>query len=281
MSLDTAQRMLDAIAANGGQVGNGDPFIAAAGLVDDDVWDLRFTARVRLDPLAEGHVIGVLLPLRLETRYRRPDGRRRPVAAARPRPPRPGRAGRRAAAGERPRGRAGRGVLDPRRRRPDDRGRRRGVRARWPPRSAGRARHTCCAASPSSPTATASSPMASSRRPRIAAASTASRCPTRCSCGAIGAPACRSSAALTPDRGAIAEQANLGDRHGRPAARPGSRAVVDVLRRRRARRPGHGGRAAGRPAARRARRHRPLRPRPPRRCSRRTRATASSASSPR
>ena len=72
MSAETAQRMLDVIAANGGRVGDGQAFVDAAGLTDDDVFDLDHTARVRLDPLVDGHVLGVLLPMRLETRYRRP-----------------------------------------------------------------------------------------------------------------------------------------------------------------------------------------------------------------
>lgn len=74
MSPETAHRMLDAVAGNNGEVGDGDTFVAAAGLVDDDVWDLNHTARTRLDPLVAGHVIGVLLPMRLETRYRPPAG---------------------------------------------------------------------------------------------------------------------------------------------------------------------------------------------------------------
>ena len=73
MSPATAQRMLDVIAANGGRVGDGQTFVGAADLADDDVFDLDQTARVRLDPLADGHSVGVLLPMRLETRYRRPE----------------------------------------------------------------------------------------------------------------------------------------------------------------------------------------------------------------
>ena len=72
MTPDTAQRIIDAISANGGKVGSGDPFVAAAALTDDDVFDLEHTAVRNLDPLPDGHVIGVLLPMRLETRYRRP-----------------------------------------------------------------------------------------------------------------------------------------------------------------------------------------------------------------
>ncbi|RYV49807.1 hypothetical protein, partial [Pengzhenrongella frigida] len=72
MALATARRMLDVIVANGGLVGDGQRFVDAAKLADDDVFDLNQTARVRLDPLADGHLIGVLLPMRLETRYRRP-----------------------------------------------------------------------------------------------------------------------------------------------------------------------------------------------------------------
>ena len=69
MTPETAQRIVDVIAANGGRVGDGDTFVHAAGLSDDDVFDLDHTARTRLDPLVDGHVIGVLLPMRLETRY--------------------------------------------------------------------------------------------------------------------------------------------------------------------------------------------------------------------
>lgn len=73
MTLETAQRMLEVIAANGARVGDGQVFVANAALADDDVFDLDQTARVRLDPLVDGHSIGVLLPMRLETRYRRPE----------------------------------------------------------------------------------------------------------------------------------------------------------------------------------------------------------------
>ncbi len=69
MTPETAQRIVDVVAANGGRVGDGDTFVHAAGLSDDDVFDLDHTARTRLDPLVDGHVIGVLLPMRLETRY--------------------------------------------------------------------------------------------------------------------------------------------------------------------------------------------------------------------
>ena len=69
MTLATAQRMLDVITAAGGRVGDGQIFVDTAALSDDDVFDLDHTARTRLDPLADGHVIGVLLPMRLETRY--------------------------------------------------------------------------------------------------------------------------------------------------------------------------------------------------------------------
>ncbi|HEY8718644.1 hypothetical protein [Pengzhenrongella sp.] len=72
MTLATAQRILDVIAANGGHVGDGQTFVQNAALADDDVFDLDQTARLRLDPLVDGHLIGVLLPMRLETRYRRP-----------------------------------------------------------------------------------------------------------------------------------------------------------------------------------------------------------------
>ncbi|WP_407345510.1 hypothetical protein [Pengzhenrongella phosphoraccumulans] len=73
LTLATAQRMLDVIAANGGRVGDGQTFVEAAALADDDVFDLDQTGRVRLDPLAADHLVGVLLPMRLETRYRRPE----------------------------------------------------------------------------------------------------------------------------------------------------------------------------------------------------------------
>lgn len=72
MTLETAQRMLDVIAANGGRVGDGQTFVEDAALADEDVFDLDQTARLRLDPLVDGHSIAVLLPMRLETRYRRP-----------------------------------------------------------------------------------------------------------------------------------------------------------------------------------------------------------------
>ena len=74
LTAETAQRIVDAVAANGGQVGDGDAFIAAAALSDDDVFDLDSTARARLDPPIEGQSVGVLLPLRLETRFVRPEG---------------------------------------------------------------------------------------------------------------------------------------------------------------------------------------------------------------
>jgi len=72
MTLETARRMLDVIAAHGGHVGDGQTFVDNAALGDDDVFDLDHTARTRLDPIVDGQVIGVLLPMRLETRYRRP-----------------------------------------------------------------------------------------------------------------------------------------------------------------------------------------------------------------
>ncbi len=74
MTEATAQRIVDTIAANGGHVGDGDTFVHNAGLADDDVFDLDHTARVRLDPLVAGQAVGVLLPLRLETRFRHLDG---------------------------------------------------------------------------------------------------------------------------------------------------------------------------------------------------------------
>ncbi|MEO7784358.1 MAG: hypothetical protein ABIR97_07290 [Terracoccus sp.] len=69
MTMATAQQIVDVVAANGGRVGDGQTFVDAAGLSDDDVFDLDHTASTRLDPLADAHVIGVLLPMRLETRY--------------------------------------------------------------------------------------------------------------------------------------------------------------------------------------------------------------------
>ena len=72
MSPVTAQQILDAVADNGGRVGDADAFIDAAGLADDDVFDLARTALEQLDPLPEDVEVGVLLPLRLETRYRPP-----------------------------------------------------------------------------------------------------------------------------------------------------------------------------------------------------------------
>jgi hypothetical protein len=72
MTPQTAQQIVGVIAANGGRVGDGQTFVQAAGLSDDDVFDLDHTARTRLDPLVDNHLIGVLLPMRLETRYVRP-----------------------------------------------------------------------------------------------------------------------------------------------------------------------------------------------------------------
>jgi len=72
MILATAQRIVDTVAANGGHVGDGQLFVTDAALADDDVFDLEHTAMVRLDPLPDDQSIGVLLPLRLETRFRRP-----------------------------------------------------------------------------------------------------------------------------------------------------------------------------------------------------------------
>ena len=74
MTADTAQRIVETIAANGGRVGDGDTFVHNAALADDDVFDLDHTALIRLDPIVAGQAVGVLLPLRLETRFRRPDG---------------------------------------------------------------------------------------------------------------------------------------------------------------------------------------------------------------
>lgn len=72
MTTATAQRIVDTVAANGGVVGDGQVFVTTAALADDDVFDLDHTAMVRLDPLPPDQSIGVLLPLRLETRFRRP-----------------------------------------------------------------------------------------------------------------------------------------------------------------------------------------------------------------
>jgi hypothetical protein len=72
MTQATAQRIVDTVAANGGHVGDGQLFVTDAALADDDVFDLEHTAMVRLDPLPADQSIGVLLPLRLETRFRRP-----------------------------------------------------------------------------------------------------------------------------------------------------------------------------------------------------------------
>lgn len=72
MTTATAQRIVDTVAANGGVVGDGQVFVTTAALADDDVFDLEHTAMVRLDPLPPDQSIGVLLPLRLETRFRRP-----------------------------------------------------------------------------------------------------------------------------------------------------------------------------------------------------------------
>jgi len=74
MTEATAQRIVETVAANGGHVGDGDTFVRNARLADDDVFDLNHTALTRLDPLVAGQAVGVLLPLRLETRFRRPDG---------------------------------------------------------------------------------------------------------------------------------------------------------------------------------------------------------------
>jgi hypothetical protein len=73
MTEATAQRIVDTIAANGGRVGDGDTFVHNAALAEDDVFDLDHTALLRLDPVVAGQALGVLLPLRLETRFRRPD----------------------------------------------------------------------------------------------------------------------------------------------------------------------------------------------------------------
>ena len=72
MTRATAQRIVDTVAANGGHVGDGQVFVTNAALADDDVFDLEYTALVRLDPFRAEQSIGVLLPLRLETRFRRP-----------------------------------------------------------------------------------------------------------------------------------------------------------------------------------------------------------------
>ena len=73
MTQATAQRIVDTVAANGGRVGDGDTFVHGAGLADDDVFDLYHTALTRLDPIVAGQAVGVLLPLRLETRFRHPN----------------------------------------------------------------------------------------------------------------------------------------------------------------------------------------------------------------
>lgn len=72
LTLATAQRIVATVAANGGRVGDGQVFVTTAALADDDVFDLDHTGGTRLDPLPAGLSIGVLLPLRLETRFRRP-----------------------------------------------------------------------------------------------------------------------------------------------------------------------------------------------------------------
>ncbi|MFG2076337.1 hypothetical protein [Nonomuraea maritima] len=69
MTAATARRIVETVAANGGKVGDGDTFVDHAGLSDDDVFDLYHTAQTRLDPLVAGQAVGVLLPLRLETRF--------------------------------------------------------------------------------------------------------------------------------------------------------------------------------------------------------------------
>lgn len=69
MTAATAQRIVETVAANGGQVGGGSAFVDAARLSDDDVFDLDHTARIRLDPVDADQSIGVLLPVRLETRF--------------------------------------------------------------------------------------------------------------------------------------------------------------------------------------------------------------------
>ena len=161
--------------------------------------------------------------MRLETRYRRPDGRRRPVAAARPR--------RTPTRSRWPAHRCRPTTLEAelvaacwtrRRRRPDDRRRRGRVRARSPPPSADRGRRTCCAPSPSCPTATASSPtgsFASPERPpqrvprraarRAAAVGRLGRRPAGCSASCdpgpsadrrAGRPRRRAMADLRPDQ---------------------------------------------------------------------------------
>ena len=72
MTTATAQRIVDVVAANGGRVGDGQIFVTAAALADDDVFDLEHTGMVRLDPLPPDLSVGVLLPMRLETRFHRP-----------------------------------------------------------------------------------------------------------------------------------------------------------------------------------------------------------------
>jgi hypothetical protein len=72
MTAATADRIIATVAARGGRVGDGQSFVQQAGLTDDDVFDLDETAANLLDPLPPDASLGVLLPLRLETRYRRP-----------------------------------------------------------------------------------------------------------------------------------------------------------------------------------------------------------------
>ena len=233
MTPATAQRIVDAIAANGGRVGSGDPFIAAAGLVDDDVWDLTSTAKARLDPLPDGHVIGVLLPMRLETRYRPPvvdgDPWRLRVRVH----PDPVALGRRAAAAEPARGRAG------------GRPAGRGPPATSPPTPARRrsARSPRAVGGPRAAFLLRTVPVVPDGAGFVADGAYdppgdgrsddhARRCPRCSSCGATRRRA-RLLGELHPDVATIAAQADARrGHHGRPAARPDPAAVVDLVRRR-------------------------------------------------
>ena len=70
LRLRTAEEILDERAARGGDIG---PLASLPFLDVDDVRDLEYTARRRMDPVSPAQSVAVLLPLRIETRFDRPD----------------------------------------------------------------------------------------------------------------------------------------------------------------------------------------------------------------
>lgn len=73
MAVDTARAIVALRDTQGGDIGPIATLPIAVPLADEDTWDLERTGRFRLDAIPRGQSVGVLMPLRIETRFAPPD----------------------------------------------------------------------------------------------------------------------------------------------------------------------------------------------------------------